>query len=79
MNEYWEITHERGVATQAVWGMQPTFEINNLTRTQHGTLTDSLLTLAQTRVNKENDLTDALAVKHDVFAKLQNLAIRCRV
>ncbi len=76
MNEYWEITHERAVATQAVWGMQPAFEINNLTRTQHGTLTDSLPALAQTRDNKENDLTDALAAKHDVFAKLQNLAIR---
>jgi hypothetical protein len=76
MNEYWEITHARAVATQAVWGMQPTFELNNLTRTQHGTLTDSLPTLAQTRDNKENDLTDALAAKHTVFDKLQNLAIR---
>ena len=76
MNEYWEITYERAVATQAVWWMQPTFEINNLTLTQHGTLTDSLPTLAQTRDNKENDLTDALAAKHTVFDKLQNLAIR---
>lgn len=76
MNEYWEITHERAVATQAVWGMQPAFELNNLTRTQHGTLTDSLPTLAQTRDNKENDLTEALAAKHDVFAKVENLAIR---
>lgn len=76
MNEYWEITRERGVATQAVWDMQPAFEINNLTRTQHGTLTDSLPTLAQTRDNKENDLTDALAAKHTVFDKLQNLTIR---
>jgi hypothetical protein len=76
MNEYWEITHERAVATQGVWGMQPAFELNNLTRTQHGTLTDSLPVLAQTRDNKENDLTEALAAKHDVFAKLENLAIR---
>ena len=76
MNEYWEITHGRGVATQAVWGMQPTFELNNLTRTQHGTLTDSLPVLAQGRDDAENNLTDALAAKHDVFEKLSNLAIR---
>jgi len=76
MNEYWEITHERAVATQAVWGMQLAFELHNLTRTQHGTLTDSLPVLAQARDNKENDLTEALAAKHDVFAKLENLAIR---
>jgi len=76
MNEYWEITHERAVATQAVWGMQLAFELHNLTRTQHGTLTDSLPALAQARDNKENDLTEALAAKHDVFAKLENLAIR---
>ena len=49
MNEYWEITHGRAVATQAVWGMQPAFELNNLTLTQHGTLTDSLPTLAGPR------------------------------
>lgn len=76
MQEYWEITHERAVDTQAVWEMQPTFELNNLTRTQHGTLTDSLPVLAQTRDNTENDLTDALAAKHDLFAKLVNLANR---
>lgn len=76
MNEYWEITHERAVATQAVWGMQVAFELNNLTYTQHGTLTDSLPVLAQARDNKENDLTDALAAKHGVFAKIENLAIR---
>ena len=76
MNEYWEITHTRGVATQAVWAMQPAFELNNLTLTQHGTLVDSFPVLAQTRDNKENDLTDALAAKHDVFDKLSNIAGR---
>ena len=76
MNEYWEITHERAVATQAVWGMKPAFELNALTRTQHGTLCDSLPTLAQTRDNKENDLTDGLAAKHTLFNKVQNIATR---
>ena len=76
MQEYWEITHERGVPTQAVWGMKPLFELNKLNRTQHGTLSDSLPTLAQTRDNKENDLTDALAAKHTIFTKLVNLATR---
>jgi len=38
MKEYWEITHDRAVPTQAVWGLQPAFELNNLTRAQHGTL-----------------------------------------
>lgn len=76
MRQYWEITHGRAVDTQAVWGMQPTFELNGLTYTQHGTLTDSMPVLAQTRFNKENDLTDALAAKHDIFEKLVNLAVR---
>jgi hypothetical protein len=76
MKQYWEITHERGVATQAVWGMKPAFELNKLTKAQHSTLTDSLPTLAQTRDNKENDLTDALAAKHVVFAKLVSVATR---
>ncbi len=76
MNEYWEITHERAVPTQALWGMQPTFELNQLTRTQHATLTDSLPALAQVRDNMENDLTQALAAKHTVFDKLSNLGVR---
>ena len=76
MNEYWEITHERAVATQAVWAMKPAFELNALTRTQHGVLSDSLTTLVQTRDNKENDLTDALAAKHTLFNKVQNIATR---
>lgn len=76
MNEYWEITHERAVATQAVWNMKPAFELNALTRTQHGTLCDSLPTLVQTRDNKANDLTDALAAKHTLFNKLTNIGNR---
>ena len=76
MEEYWEITHTRAVATQAVWGMKPTFELNKLTKAQHATLTDSLPTLAQTRDNKENDLTEALATKHNVFDKLRSLGTR---
>lgn len=76
MKEYWEITHERAVATQAVWGMKPAFELNKLTKAQHETLTNSLPTLAQERDNKENDLTDAIAAKHTVFDKLRNLGVR---
>lgn len=76
MEEYWEITHTRAVATQAVWGMKPTFELNKLTKAQHATLTDSLPTLAQTRDNKENDLTEALAAKHNLFDKLRSLGTR---
>ena len=76
MNEYWDITLTRAVPTQAVWGLQPTFELNNLTRAQHGTLTDNLPTLAQFRDTAENNLTDALSVKGNHFTKLLNLAIR---
>lgn len=76
MNEYWEITRERGIATQAVWAMQPTFELNKLTRTQHGALVDSLPVLAQTRDNKEADLTAAITAKNTLITKIQNLAIR---
>ncbi len=76
MKQYWEITYERAIATQAVWAMKPAFELNNLNKTQHSALTDSLPALAQTRDNKENDLTEALAAKHTVFHKLGNLAVR---
>jgi len=76
MNEYWEITHGRGVATQAVWGMQTTFKLKRLDRTQHGVLVDSLPVLAQARDNAENNLTDAIAAKNTVFKKLLDLVIR---
>lgn len=76
MDEYWEITQERAVATQAVWAMKIAFELNKLNRTQHAALTDSLPTLAQTRDNKENDLTEALAAKHTVFDRLISIATR---
>ena len=76
MKQYWEITHTRAVATQAVWGMKLTFELNKLTKAQHLALTDSLPTLAQIRDNKENDLTEATAAKDNFFAKLQNLGVR---
>ena len=76
MNEYWDITHDRAVPTQAVWGLQAAFELDKLTRTQHGTLTDSLPTLAQVRDTAENNLTDALSAKDNHFIKLGNLAIR---
>ena len=76
MNEYWEITRTRGVATQAVWGMQPTFKLNKLTITQHAALSDSLPVLAQTRDDREEDLTVAIAAKTDIFTKLENLGIR---
>lgn len=76
MNEYWDITYNRAVPTQAVWGMQPAFELDKLNRTQHGTLTDSLPTLAQTRDTAENNLTDAISAKVVLFTKLENIAIR---
>lgn len=76
MNEYWNITLARAMRTQAVWGMKPEFELNSLTRTQHGTLTDSLSTLAQARDTAENNLTDALSAKGTIFTKLVNVSIR---
>ena len=76
MTEYWEITHDRAVPTQAVWGMQTTFELNKLTRAQHLTLCDSLPILAQARDNAENNLTDSIAAKNTVFTKIRDLAIR---
>ena len=76
MKEYWEITHERALATQAVWIMQPGFELNKLTKAQHATLTDSLPTLAQTRADKENALTGAIAAADDLFAQIERLDVR---
>lgn len=76
MKEYWEITRERAVATQAVWGMKPAFELNKLTRAQHGTLNDSLPTLAQGRDTAENNLTDVVSAKHTLLKKLANVGTR---
>ena len=76
MNEFWNITNARAIPTQAVWAMQPLFELNNLNRTQHGALTDSLPVLAQARDTAENNLTDALSAKGTVFTKLANIGIR---
>ena len=76
MKQYWEITHDRAVPTQAVWGLAPTFELNNLTRAQHGTLTDGLPGLAQARDTAENNLTDATSARAVLFAKLGDLSVR---
>lgn len=76
MNQFWDITYARAMPTQAVWGLQAGFELNGLTRTQHGTLTDSLPTLAQFRATAENNLTDALSAKDNHFLKLGNLSVR---
>ena len=76
MKEFWEITHDRGVDTQAVWGMQPDFAINKLNKTQHAALTDSLPTLAEARDAAENNLTTSISAKETTFRKLKDVAVR---
>jgi len=74
MKEYWEITHDRGDETQAVWSMKPGFELNNLTITDHQMLNDSIEGLVDTRNLKEGQLTDSLSAKKAAFCH----AGRCR-
>ncbi len=76
MNEYWEITHTRGIATQAVWTDQPDFALNKLSKTQHSALVDAMPSLAQERANKESDLTGIIAGRHDTFELVTSLDVR---
>jgi hypothetical protein len=76
MKEYWEITYERGIATNAVWAMQPNFELRNLTRFQHTQNVDSLAARAQTRATAEAALSNNYGQRDDLFEKLADLIIR---
>ena len=76
MNEYFDITYARGLETQSVWAMKPLFELNNLTRTQHAALNDTIPVLAQSRDDAENNLTTAISTKTTSFTKLAAIAIR---
>ncbi len=76
MKEYWEITQERAVASLAVWGMKPEFELRNLTRAGHSATTQQLSQLATNRAQQEGDLSDARAVHEELAAKLHELIVR---
>jgi hypothetical protein len=76
MKEFWEITYERGIATNAVWAMQPAFELRGLTSTQHSDNVGTLPELAQVVADKEGDLSDAYESRNDYFAKLTSLIVR---
>ncbi|MFZ4765207.1 MAG: hypothetical protein ACOYMN_09675 [Roseimicrobium sp.] len=76
MKEYWEITQERGRATLAVWQMQPTFALQNLTLAQHTTAVNGLAAAAQTRSGEEADLKDARTAAETQFTRLATLNVR---
>lgn len=76
MKEYWEITHERGVATYAVWALAPAFELRGLTRAQHLARVDSLPGLAQARDSRETELSNAFSTRDTRFAQLGELDVR---
>jgi hypothetical protein len=74
--EYWEITRERGIATNAVWAIQATFALVGLTRTLHLAAVDALTTLADTRSAKEGDLSDRRAERNDLLATIKDVVVR---
>ena len=74
--EYWEITHERAVATCAVWYMDQLFKLKNCDYAGHVTRTAALPGLAGTRAEAEGDFSDAREDCLDYFAKLNELNSR---
>ena len=76
MKEYWEITHDRGVATLAVWFMNQGFALKNCTFADHTTRVEQMPGKAADRDAAEADHTDARQVTADFFAELNNLIVR---
>ena len=76
MKEYWEITRERIIATCAVWGMNPTFALKNLTLTSHSTAIVGLTDASNLRALKEGDLSDKRALRDDVLAIIKDVIVR---
>ena len=77
MKTYWEITHERGVPTVAVWLMNPTFELRGgLTRASHSTNVDLLPAKAQLRADAEGILDGIREDLRKKFDKMRELAVR---
>lgn len=74
--EYWEITHERAVATCAVWYMDQNFKLKNCDLAGHVSRTNALPGLAGTRAEAEGDLSDARQACLDTLAKLNELNSR---
>jgi hypothetical protein len=76
MDEYWQITHLRGIKTLAVWYMQAAFQITGATMAQHTTRVNSLPTLAAARDEFQADLSDERQARDNFFEKLYNLNTR---
>jgi hypothetical protein len=76
MQEYWEITQARALATVSVWNLQPTFTLQGLTLSQHTANTAALASTATTRAQKEGDLSDARQSLYDAFEKMTDMNTR---
>lgn len=76
MKEYWEITLERLIATCAVWAMQPSFQLKNLTLASHTTAIAGLTDAANLRSLREGDLSDKRALRDDVLAIIKDVIVR---
>lgn len=76
MKEYWEITLERLIATCAVWGINPTFALKNLTLTSHSTAIAGLTDAANLRALKEGDLSDKRALRDNVLGVIKDVIVR---
>ena len=76
MNEYWEITQQRGMDTVAVWQLQAGFALQKLSLAQHTAAVAGLPVAAQTRAAREADLADARQRLYTGFALLGELNVR---
>jgi hypothetical protein len=76
MKEQWEITQERAIATNAVWAMQPGFELRGTTLAQHRASLAALSEQAQACADAEGDASDAFAALKGLFAMLSDLGVR---
>lgn len=76
MQEYWEITYERGVKSCAAWYSHPDYQVGTLAYGPHFSDVTNLPAFAAARTTAENTLTQKEAQRRTLLAQIQDIARR---
>jgi hypothetical protein len=76
MNEFWEVTRERGMATMSIWQLDSKFALRDLTLQNHQTDLGLLDELAAARTQQQVRLSEARNVRNLAFDQLKEIIVR---
>ena len=76
MNEFWEVTRERGMATVSIWQLDNKFALRDLTLQNHQTDLGLLEELVATRTQQQVRLSEARNARNLAFDQLKEIIVR---